>query len=116
ETRACAAERWLCVSCPAAGETRTTDDVKDAGFVGFTSGGVAGVWVGIDQPESIAPDAFGARYALPIWADFMSRVARIRPPQQFQAPASVTRIELCRVSHLLPTELCPIYSEYFKAG
>src|SRR5439155_4243302 len=111
-----AAARSLGVRFPAAGKTGTTDDFKDAWFVGFTSGVVAGIWVGIDQPESIAPDAFGARYALPIWADFMSRVARIRPPQQFQPPSSVTRIELCRVSHLLPTELCPIYSEYFKAG
>ena len=77
---------------------------------------VAGVWVGLDQPGSIAPDAFGARYALPIWADFMSHVARARPPQQFQPPSSVQRVVLCRVSHLLPSELCPTYSEYFKAG
>jgi len=74
------------------------------------------VWVGLDQPESIAPDAFGARYALPIWAEFMARTARVKAPQPFRAPTSVTRIELCRVSHLLPTELCPRYGEYFKAG
>ena len=77
---------------------------------------VAGVWVGLDQPAPIAPDAFGARYALPIWADFMSHVARARPPQPFAPPPSVTRIELCRISHLLPTELCPRYGEYFKSG
>jgi hypothetical protein len=46
----------------------------------------------------------------------MARVARVRPPQQFQPPSSVTRVALCRVSHLRPTELCPAYSEYFKAG
>src|SRR5204862_3069846 len=79
-------------------------------------GVVAGVWVGLDQPESIAPDAFGARYALPIWADFMSRVARLRKPERFTQPPSVSPVELCRVSHLLPTELCPRYVEYFKAG
>jgi membrane carboxypeptidase/penicillin-binding protein len=111
-----AAARSLGVRFPAAGKTGTTDDFKDAWFVGFTSGVVAGVWVGLDQPASIAPDAYGARYALPIWADFMTRVARVRPPQPFRAPSSVTPVALCRVSHLLPTELCPTYTEYLKAG
>ena len=111
-----AAARPLGVRFPAGGKTGTTDDFKDAWFVGFTSGIVVGVWVGLDQPASIAPDAFGARYALPIWADFMARVARARPPQPFRQPTSLTRIELCRVSHLLPTELCPRYGEYFKSG
>jgi 1A family penicillin-binding protein len=111
-----AAARSLGVRFPAAGKTGTTDDFKDAWFVGFSSGIVAGVWVGLDRPGSIAPDAFGARYALPIWADFMVKAASVRPPQPFQPPASVQRVELCRVSHLRPTELCPRYSEYFKAG
>ena len=109
------AARSLGVRFPAAGKTGTTDEFKDAWFVGFSSGVVAGVWVGLDQPAPIAPDAFGARYALPIWADFMSHVARTRPPQPFQPPSSVQRVALCRVSHLLPTELCPTYSEYFKS-
>jgi 1A family penicillin-binding protein len=111
-----AAARSLGVRFPAGGKTGTTDDFKDAWFVGFSSSIVAGVWVGLDQPSSIAPDAFGARYALPIWADFMARAARARPPRPFQPPPSVERIELCRVSHLLPTELCPRYGEYFKSG
>ncbi|HEV3216728.1 MAG TPA: PBP1A family penicillin-binding protein [Vicinamibacterales bacterium] len=111
-----AAARSLGVRFAAAGKTGTTDDFKDAWFVGFTSGVVAGVWVGLDQPAPIAPDAFGARYALPIWADFMTHVASVRPPEQFQPPSSVTRVSLCSVSHLKPTELCPAYSEYFKAG
>jgi 1A family penicillin-binding protein len=110
------AARSLGVRFSAAGKTGTTDEFKDAWFVGFTSGVVAGVWVGLDQPAPIAPDAFGARYALPIWADFMSHVARTRPPQPFRPPSSLQRVALCRVSHLLPTELCPIYSEYFKSS
>jgi membrane carboxypeptidase/penicillin-binding protein len=111
-----AAARSLGVRFPVGGKTGTTDDFKDAWFVGFSSGIVAGVWVGFDQPRSIGPEAFGARYALPIWADFMSRTSRARTPRAFQPPPSVQRIELCRVSHLLPTELCPRYSEYFKSG
>jgi len=108
--------RQLGVRFPAGGKTGTTDDFKDAWFVGFTSTIVVGVWVGLDQPESIAPNAFGARYALPIWSQFMAQAAKLRPPRQFKPPSTVDRMSLCRVTHLLPTELCPTYSEYFKAG
>ena len=67
--------RALGLRFPAAGKTGTTNDFKDAWFVGFSSSMVAGVWVGFDQPEPIGADAYGARVALPIWADFMRRAA-----------------------------------------
>jgi penicillin-binding protein 1A len=60
--------RRLGVRFPVGGKTGTTDEYKDAWFVGFSSSIVAGVWVGFDQPETIGKDAYGARYALPIWA------------------------------------------------
>ena len=75
-----ASARSLGVRFPAAGKTGTTDDFKDAWFVGFSSSLVAGVWVGFDKPATIGPDGYGARYALPIWADFMSKAARVRKP------------------------------------
>ena len=40
------------------------------------------VWVGFDQPQPIGTDAYGARYALPTWADFMQRAGRIRVPSR----------------------------------
>ncbi len=65
------AARRLGVQGPVGGKTGTTDDFKDAWFVGFSSSMVVGVWVGFDQPRTIASDGYGARMALPIWADFM---------------------------------------------
>ncbi len=65
---------------PAGGKTGTTNEFKDAWFVGFSSSVVAGVWVGFDQPQTIGAEAYGSRYALPIWADFMQRAARVRAP------------------------------------
>src|SRR5687768_303882 len=59
--------RRLGVRFPAGGKTGTTNEFKDAWFVGFSSSVVAGVWVGFDQPESIGKDAYGSRTALPIW-------------------------------------------------
>ena len=108
--------RSLGVGFPVGGKTGTTSDFKDAWFVGFSTSMVAGVWVGFDQPATIARDAYAARVALPIWADFMRRTARLAPPREFEVPAGLTEVELCRVSFLRPVEGCPTYVEYFKDG
>jgi hypothetical protein len=44
----------------------------------------------------------------------MSKVARVRKPEPFRVPTTVESMRLCRVSHLLPREACPVYTEYFK--
>jgi membrane carboxypeptidase/penicillin-binding protein len=106
--------RRLGVRFPVGGKTGTTDEYKDAWFVGFSSSIVAGVWVGFDQPETIGKDAYGARYALPIWADFMQRAARVRPPANFERPAGVEEEALCAITHRKPVDGCPLYTEYFK--
>jgi len=111
-----AGARSLGVRFPAGGKTGTTDDFKDAWFVGFSSSLVVGVWVGFDQPAPIGPDGYGAQYALPIWADFMSHTARLRNPAPFRVPGTVAAVRLCRASHLLPRDTCPTYTEYFKHG
>ncbi len=104
------------VRFPVGGKTGTTDDFKDAWFVGFSSSMVAGVWVGFDQPSTIRREGYGARVALPIWADFMRRAARLRTPGEFEVPYGLEEVELCRLSYLRPVEECPTYVEYFKDG
>jgi penicillin-binding protein 1A len=101
---------------PVGGKTGTTDDFKDAWFVGFSSSVVVGVWVGRDQPATIARNAYGSRFALPIWADFMRRAAARRPPRDFAVPSGLHEVELCQVSYLKPVDGCPTYVEYFKDG
>ena len=98
------------------GKTGTTNDYRDAWFVGFSSSVVAGVWVGFDQPEKIREGASGSAVALPIWADFMRRTARRLPSTTFKPPAGLHAQELCRVSYQRPVEGCPTYTEYFKDG
>jgi 1A family penicillin-binding protein len=109
------ARQWG-VRFPVGGKTGTTDDFKDAWFVGFSSSIVVGVWVGADQPRTIARDAYGSRYALPIWSDFMRHAARRRTPAEFDRPAGLREEMLCRVSYVRPVEGCPTYTEYFKEG
>lgn len=111
-----ASARTLGVRGPVAGKTGTTDDYRDAWFVGFSTSVVVGVWVGFDQPATIGRDAYGARVALPIWADFMKRTARQLPPREFKIPDGLEGEELCSLSYLRPVEGCPTYVEYFKEG
>jgi 1A family penicillin-binding protein len=111
-----ASARSLGLRIPAGGKTGTTDDFKDAWFVGFSTSVVAGVWVGFDQPATIGREAYGARVALPIWAEFMRRTVRALPAREFERPAGLRGVELCRVSYLRPVEDCPTYVEYFKEG
>lgn len=101
---------------PAAGKTGTTDDYHDTWFVGFVPGLVAGVWVGFDRPATIGEEAYAARIAVPIWADFVRRTASLRPPGTFTPPPDVDAVELCSISHAVPTDRCPTYEEYFKEG
>ncbi len=108
--------RRLGVQGAVGGKTGTTNDYRDAWFVGFSSSVVAGVWVGFDQPERIRNAGTGARVALPIWSDFMRRVARRLPPAPFTPPGQMRAEELCRLSYLHPVAGCPTYVEYFKDG
>ncbi|MEO5896521.1 MAG: PBP1A family penicillin-binding protein [Vicinamibacterales bacterium] len=101
---------------PVGGKTGTTNDFKDAWFVGYSSSVVVGVWVGFDQPKTIGREAYGSRYALPIWADFMRRISRRRPPQAFEPAAGLREEQLCSISYLRPVEGCPVYNEYLKEG
>jgi membrane carboxypeptidase/penicillin-binding protein len=111
-----AGARGLGVRGPVAGKTGTTDDYHDAWFVGFSTAAVVGVWVGFDQPAAIGREAYGARVALPIWAEFMKRTARDLPARDFAIPAGLRTEELCLISYLKPVEGCPTYTEYFKDG
>lgn len=104
------------VAGPVGGKTGTTDRYVDAWFVGFSSALVVGVWVGYDQPAPIGANAYGARVALPIWADFMKQAARVIPPRSFPVPPGLRAVALCRVTGLRPVESCPVYTEYFKPG
>ena len=108
--------RALGVRGPVAGKTGTTDDYRDAWFVGYSTSIVAGVWVGFDQPSPIGREAYGARVALPIWADFMKRTARQFPPSDFVVPPGIHSADLCSVSYLAPVDGCPVYAEFFKDG
>jgi len=61
----------LGIDFPAAGKTGTTDNFRDAWFVGYTSSLTTGVWVGFDRPQRTTWSGYGSRLALPVWAEVM---------------------------------------------
>jgi penicillin-binding protein 1A len=68
-----AARQAVPAKIPIAGKTGTTNDNADVWFVGLTPDLVGGVWLGFDQPMTIAPGAAGGSLAAPIWGQMMAR-------------------------------------------
>lgn len=91
---------------PAAGKTGTTNDYRDAWFIGYTPGLVSGVWVGYDDHRSIGPKETGARAALPIWVEFMKKAHAGREPEEFSVPDGVIFKQIDPKTGLLSTENC----------
>jgi len=83
-------QRAKAVGRPVAGKTGTTNDMKDAWFVGFVPQLVAGVWVGFDQERSLGAGGSGGQAAAPIWTEFMQRAVAALPVQNFSPPPNVT--------------------------
>jgi penicillin-binding protein 1A len=74
---------------PVAGKTGTTDDMRDAWFLGFTPSLVAGVWVGFDQERSLGKQEVGGRAAAPIWLYFAEKALQGMPVEVFSIPEGI---------------------------
>ena len=79
---------------PIAGKTGTTDDYKDALFIGFSPDIVVGVWVGQDESETLGNGETGARAALPIWKTFMAAILEDQPFRYFGIPDGITQVRM----------------------
>ena len=83
-----------------AGKTGTTNDYKDALFIGFSPRVIAGVWVGQDAGGSLGAKETGAKAALPIWIDFMKAALQNEPYQYFDIPDDVRQIRMDPITGL----------------
>jgi penicillin-binding protein 1B len=99
----------------AAGKTGTTNDLRDAWFVGFTPELLAVVWVGLDDNQVLGLS--GAQSALPIWTAFMQRATAGRANVPFPVPPGITQVEIDRDTGKLALPACPrTTTEAFAAG
>ncbi|MDH4162426.1 MAG: PBP1A family penicillin-binding protein [Nitrospirota bacterium] len=93
---------------PVAGKTGTTNDYRDAWFIGYTPTLAAGVWVGYDDQRSLGSKATGARAALPLWMTFMKQALRGTEPADFPVPANIIFKNIDPRSGLLSSEQCTV--------
>lgn len=124
--------RQLGFKLPAAGKTGTTNEYRDAWFVGFTPRLVTGVWIGFDQPQTIMGGGYAAEVAVPLWSGFMKKATSGDPSEWYTPPPGVVAATVCRLSGKRPAEGCygatyinengtyastsTVYTEYFVKG
>jgi membrane carboxypeptidase/penicillin-binding protein len=88
-----------------AGKTGTTNDYRDAWFVGYTPTVIGAAWVGFDDGRPLRLSS--AATALELWVAAMRPIVRAEPPRAFRVPPGVTFRDVDPVSGLLPTYECP---------
>jgi penicillin-binding protein 1A len=105
------------VGKPIAGKTGTTNDYKDAWFIGFTPDLAVGVYMGYDKPRHLGRDATGGHLSAPIARDFFKAALADKPAMPFQPPLG---IKLIRVEHKTGQRAGPgstnVIQEAFKPG
>ena len=109
--------RALAVGRPVAGKTGTTNDMKDAWFVGYIPQLVAGVWVGFDQEKSLGSGGSGGHAAAPIWTEFMQKAVIGLPVEGFRVPDGVTSHSINPATGRIAPDGAPgSVREYFISG
>jgi penicillin-binding protein 1A len=77
---------------PLGGKTGTSNDAKDAWFVGFSTDIVTASWVGFDDAVPLGRSEAGSTAALPAWIQFMRAAHEGRPPTDFPRPADIVAL------------------------
>ena len=124
--------RQLGFKLKAAGKTGTTNEYRDAWFVGYTPKLVTGVWVGFDQPQTIMGGGYAGEVAVPMWAGFMRAATKDDKNDWYERPEGIVTANVCRLSGQRPAAGCSgvlvqaadgshtitstIYTEYFEKG
>jgi penicillin-binding protein 1A len=83
-----------------AGKTGSTNDHRDAWFVGFNGDLSTAVWVGFDDYSSLGRGEFGAKAALPIWMDYMGSALKDQPLSTLPMPPGISTVTINRQNGL----------------
>lgn len=109
--------RKFSLTWTSAGKTGTTNDYRDAWFIGYTPNLVAGVWVGHDQPRPGGRGFTGGAIAAPIWERFMRQALSKQPDADFPRPEGITTFIVDPTSDSAAKAGCPKkHEEFFVAG
>ncbi len=102
---------------PSAGKTGTTNDLKDAWYIGYIPQLACVSWTGYDQERPLGSKETGARAALPAWVSFMKAASQQYPVENFPVPDSIEFHPINPKDGLLVTETDKrAYIEAFAPG
>ncbi|MBI5555617.1 MAG: penicillin-binding protein 1A [Elusimicrobia bacterium] len=102
---------------PCAGKTGTSNDYRDAWFIGYTPDLACGVWVGYDDHRIISGKQTGGAIACPIWTDFMEQSLQNFPTSDFKIPSKIKQVKIDYKSGLLAPPNWPNpFVESYLAG
>jgi penicillin-binding protein 1A len=101
---------------PIAGKTGTTNDFRDAWFVGFTPDLAAGVYIGYDDPDSLGDDETGGHIAAPVFRDFMIAALEDAPATPFRTPPGMRLYRVNPATGLSAANGGPAIDEAYKPG
>lgn len=111
------ARRALRVGKPLAGKTGTTDDYRDAIFVGFSPDLVVGIRIGFDDNRSLGEGEAGGSVSVPIFTDFMEKALEKEPPTPFRIPPGVRLVKIdARTGSLATPGTSIVIDEAFRPG
>ncbi|MCB1563262.1 MAG: penicillin-binding protein 1A [Alphaproteobacteria bacterium] len=79
---------------PLAGKTGTTNESKDAWFIGFSPDLAVGVFTGFDEPRSLGKRETGSSVAVPIFKDFMEEALKDAPLKPFRMPRGIRNVQI----------------------
>ncbi|GAA2868247.1 penicillin-binding protein 1A [Aminobacter niigataensis] len=102
---------------PMAGKTGTTNDEKDAWFVGYTPNLVVGLYLGFDKPQTLGKGTTGGGLAAPIFKEFMKVALDGTPKVDFVVPEGMALISIDRKTGMQAAQGAPgTIMEAFKPG
>ncbi len=102
---------------PIAGKTGTTNDEKDAWFIGFTPNLVVGLYLGYDTPRQLGKGVTGGGLAAPVFKDVMREALVGQPKIEFKMPDGMTQVAINRKTGMRAAEGDPAtIMEAFKPG
>lgn len=111
------AEIWKRVGKPLGGKTGTTNDEKDAWFIGFSPDLAMGVFIGYDNPQPMGHGETGGGLAAPIFADFFKMALKDKSAVPFRTPPDIRQVRINKRTGQRTDPNDPdAITEYFKPG
>jgi penicillin-binding protein 1A len=89
------------IGVPLAGKTGTTNESKDAWFIGFTPDLVCGVYAGFDDPKPLGSHETGASVAVPIFKEFITEAIKDKPAIPFRVPPGLREVRVNPATEML---------------